>query len=393
MNSQSSSNTRNLIAACAAITVFGLAFGMTYPLLSLILESRDVEPDIIGLNTAMMPLGILVFSPFIPTLSKRIGARQLAVIAAISTGFLLLFYKMFDNLGAWYVIRLLQGMSIATLFVLSEAWIVGSTSDDNRGKVVAIYASILSASFGAGPALIGFIGTEGWTPFVIGALCIAAGVIPVSMIRDTQNTPQETETSSLLSFVPKAPMLIAAVGCFSIFDAATLSLFPVYGVDNGLSQSKAAFALTALIVGNIFLQYPIGWLADLYNARTVLIYCAVITALLTIAIPWIINSVILWPVLVVAGATGYGVYTMSLKLLGDRFSGQELVNGTAAFAVMWGLGALFGSISGGWSMTLSTTYGLPLTLAVVYALLAIGLLLRSPPDNRAGKESGNTPDN
>ena len=81
----------------------------------------------------------------------------------------------------------------------------------------------------------------------------------------------------------------------------------------------------------------------------------------------------------VAGATGYGVYTMSLKSLGDRFSGQELVNGTAAFAVMWGLGALFGSVSGGWSMTLSTSYGLPLTLATVYALLAIGLLLRGPP--------------
>ena len=379
MNTLSSSNTRNLIAACAAITVFGLAFGMTYPLLSLILESRNVEPDVIGLNTAMMPLGILVFSPFIPMLSKRIGARQLAVIAAVGTGFLLLCYKMFDNLGAWYVIRLLQGMSIATLFVLSEAWIVGSTSDDHRGKVVAIYASILSASFGAGPALIGFIGVEGWAPFVIGALCIAAGVIPVSMIRDTQNTPEETETSSLMSFVPKAPMLIAAVGCFSIFDAATLSLFPVYGVDNGLSQSTAAFALTALIVGNIFLQYPIGWLADIYNARTVLIYCAVITALLTIAIPWVINTHILWPVLVVAGATGYGVYTMSLKSLGDRFSGQELVNGTAAFAVMWGLGALFGSVSGGWSMTLSTSYGLPLTLATVYTLLAIGLLLRGPP--------------
>ena len=200
MNSLSSSNTRNLIAACAAITVFGLAFGMTYPLLSLILESRNVEPDVIGLNTAMMPLGILIFSPFIPTLSKRIGARQLAVIAAVGTGFLLLCYKLFDNLGAWYVIRLLQGMSIATLFVLSEAWIVGSTSDDHRDKVVAIYASILSASFGAGPALIGFIGVEGWAPFVIGALCIGAGVIPVSMIRDTQNTPEETETSSLMSF-------------------------------------------------------------------------------------------------------------------------------------------------------------------------------------------------
>jgi len=33
--------------------VFGLAFGMTYPLLSLMLEERGVSADIIGLNSAM----------------------------------------------------------------------------------------------------------------------------------------------------------------------------------------------------------------------------------------------------------------------------------------------------------------------------------------------------
>ena len=48
-----SSNTRNLIAACAAICVFGFAFGMTYPLLSLQLEARGVSTRLIGINAAM----------------------------------------------------------------------------------------------------------------------------------------------------------------------------------------------------------------------------------------------------------------------------------------------------------------------------------------------------
>ncbi len=357
---------------------------MTYPLLSLILEERGVNADMIGLNSAMMPLGILIFSPFIPSFSKKLGAKRVAMLAAATTGIFILGYKLFDNLGAWFFIRLFQGMSIATLFVLSEAWIVGSSSRKHRGKIVAIYASVLSASFGAGPALIGWIGTDGWLPFIIGAACIVAGVIPISLIDDAvdesddQLNPEETQSTSILSFLPKAPMLIAAVACFSVFDAATLALLPVYGVENGLSQSAAAFALSALIIGNIFLQYPIGWLADIYDARTVLTCCAAITALLTITIPWVVSSWLLWPVLVVAGAAGYGVYTVSLKSLGDRFDGQELVNGTAAFGAMWGLGALFGSIGGGWSMTLSTSQGLPLALTCVYGVLVAGLLLRRP---------------
>ena len=354
------------------------------------LEERGVSADIIGLNSAMMPLGILIFSPLIPVFSRKIGTKRVAMLAAVATGILILCYKIFDNLGAWFFIRLFQGMSIATLFVLSEAWIVGSSSKEHRGKIVAIYASVLSASFGAGPALIGWIGTDGWMPFIIGAASIVIGVIPIALIDDAseteENKSQEKQNTGIIAFLPKAPMLIAAVACFSVFDAATLALLPVYGVENGLTQSVAAFALTALIVGNIFLQYPIGWLSDIFDARKVLTYCAAITALLTITIPWVINSWLLWPVLIIAGAAGYGVYTLSLKSLGDRFEGQELVNGTAAFGAVWGLGALIGSIGGGWSMTLSSSYGLPLTLACVYGVLVAGLLLRRPPVQGPGAD-------
>ena len=372
-----SDNTRNLIAACAAITVFGLAFGMTYPLLSLILEGRGVSTGMIGINSAMMPMGILLFSSVIPVAAKRFGSRNLAVAAALATSVFILAYKVFDTLEAWFVIRLLQGMSISTLFVLSEAWIVGFAGSENRGKVVAIYASALSASFGAGPAIVGWIGIEGWAPFVIGSLVILVGVIPLTLVREADTEqPEEKQTSGLFEFAPKAPMLLTAVGAFAIFDAATLSLLPVYGVHNGLSVATSAAALTALIFGNVVLQFPIGWLADKYPHRLVLAGCASVTVLGLLLLPLVMNSFWMWPTLVLIGATGYGVYTVSLTSLGDRFSGPELVNGAAAFAVMWGAGALFGSVSGGWSMTVFGVHGLPLYLALVYLLLVLGLIVR-----------------
>jgi len=138
MNSPAPANKRNLVAACAAITVFGFAFGMSYPLLSLILESRGVAPDMIGINSAMSPIGILLFTPVIPILAKRFGGRNVAIGAAIVTAFVFLSFRVFDSLSAWFLIRLVQGMSMSTLFVLSEAWIVGATGDNNRGKIVAI---------------------------------------------------------------------------------------------------------------------------------------------------------------------------------------------------------------------------------------------------------------
>jgi len=377
MNSPRPSDSRTLIAACAAITVFGFAFGMSYPLLSLILESRGVASDMIGINSAMMPIGILLFSSVIPVVAKRFGARNVAITAAIVTALVILSYKVFDTLAAWFVIRLIQGMTISTLFVLSEAWIVGSAGDQNRGKIVAIYASVLSASFGAGPLLISFIGIEGWTPFVIGAVVVAIGAIPFFFIRENNHDePEETPASGIIAFASRAPMLLAAVGTFAVFDAATLSLFPIYGIQNGLDLATSANILTALILGNVLLQFPIGWLCDKFPHRFVLAGCALTSALTLLLLPALVDSVFKWPLLILMGTTGYGVYTVSLVSLGNRFSGTELVTGSASFGIVWGFGALIGSVFGGWAMLGFGAHGLPISLAIVYLLLAVGVTRR-----------------
>ncbi len=368
---------RNLVAACSAICVFGLAFGMTYPLLSLIMESRGVSPGMIGINSAMMPIGILMFSSVIPYLARRYGGRNIAAIAAVITSILILAYKAFDHLEAWFVIRMLQGMSISTLFVLSEAWIVRFAGSRHRGKIIALYGSVLSASFGAGPALVSWIGIDGWMPFVVGSVIIVLGIFPVFLLKEDLSEPkEEARAAGIFEFAPKAPMLMACVFAFAILDAATLSLLPVYGIENGLDISTSALILTALIVGNTVLQFPIGWLADKYPHRAVLAGCAFVTVVMLMILPWVMATALMWPVVITAGAAGYGIYTVSLTSLGSRFNGIQLVNGSAAFAAMWGVGALIGSLSGGWSMTLFGPHGLPYHLALVYLILVIGLAMR-----------------
>ena len=375
--SSNSPNRRNLIAACGAITVFGFAFGMSYPLLSLILESRGVSADMIGVNAAMMPIGILLFSSVIPVATKRFGARRVAIIAALVTAMLFIAYKVFDQLEAWFMLRLVHGMSMSTLFVLSEAWIVGYAGDQHRGKIVAIYGAVLSASFGAGPALVGWIGIEGWAPFIIATIVILLGIIPLSLVKEQPlEKTEHNKADSVLSFLPKAPVLLFCVLAFAVLDAATLSLLPIYGLEFELSLSTSANLLTALIIGNTVLQFPIGWLADKLPHRSVLAGCAFVTALMLVLLPQVMKTAWMWPVIVLAGTAGYGVYTVALVSLGARFTGTELISGSSAFALMWGIGALIGSVSGGWSMTLLGANGLPLHLAFVYAILVIVLLYR-----------------
>jgi MFS family permease len=202
-----------------------------------------------------------------------------------------------------------------------------------------------------------------------------AAMWPLSLVRDEPAADSRRKVS-FLAFLPKAPVLLAAVGMFAVFDAASLSLLPVYGVRIGLDLTTAASILTALIVGNVFLQFPLGWLADILPKRLVMGACAVVTAVLCFLMPVSMGTAWMWPLLLVTGASGYGIYTVALAELGDRFKGEELVQGAAAFASVWGLGALIGSLLAGWAMSVFGPHGLPLSLGFAFVLFFLVMIVR-----------------
>src|SRR5262245_3019155 len=105
---------RNLIAAVAAIAVFGFALGLMFPLLSLILAESGYSDALIGLNAAMSPIGILASSLMIPWLARRFGVKPVILAAAFTTAMIVLAYKVLWSIEWWFVLRFLQGVSVST---------------------------------------------------------------------------------------------------------------------------------------------------------------------------------------------------------------------------------------------------------------------------------------
>jgi MFS family permease len=162
-----------------------------------------------------------------------------------------------------------------------------------------------------------------------------------------------------------------AMGIFAFFEQAVLALLPVYGLHFGLTERVTAIALGVMISGNVLMQYPIGWSADFLSRRPVLVACALITVAGSLALPFAITTtVMLWPLLFLWGAAAFGGYTVALAELGDRFSGSMLLAGNAAFAMMWGVGGLVGTPIAGGAMDVFGPNGLPVSLGILYFLLA-----------------------
>ncbi len=369
-------NWRNLVAACAAVCVFSFSLGEMFPLLSLNMESHGVSPQVIGLNSAMAPVGILLAGLIIPKLSHSFGAKRVAVFMAIATGLVFLAYPTWPSLWAWFPLRLLQGVFVATLFALSEAWVLDSAKGSSRALIVGVYATCISATFGIGPAVVGWAGIHGYLPFAIGAVVLFLATLPISRVSDDAGG-EEQEHVSILRFAPKAPMLLIAICVHAIFDGGMLSFLSVYGVRMGMTVEDAALAITALALGNVFFQIPIGTIADRTSKPATMIGCFLVAATCLVLLPFAIATLWLWPLAVVMGAAGFGIYTVGLAELGDRFQGADLVAGTSAFSTMWGLGALIGSVICGLAMDLFGPHGFPGVLLAIFLAYLIARMIRS----------------
>ena len=129
--------------------------------------------------------------------------------------------------------------------------------------------------------------------------------------------------------------------------------------------------LAVMIAGNIALQVPLGFLAERWSARVVRLACVSLTVLGCALLPFLIDSPLVWPFIFVWGAVSYGIYTMAIIELGESFTGQMLVAGNAAFAMMWGVGGIAVPPVAGMAMGVFGPSGLPLTLGVICLALAL----------------------
>jgi len=364
----------------ATVSVFAIAQGLTYPLLSFILQRQGVSPAMIGLSAAMTPIGFMLSSPLIPSLARRFGAGRTALTCAALSAVTLALIGWTQDPLLWLPLRFLLGVVTNPLYVLSEVWIIALAPPARRGRVMGVYSTVISAGFAAGPLCLLTVGTQGWPPFLIGiAAFIFCGACLASVLHKLPKVDEAGHQASVWGFIPLAWLLLLAVVVAAGFEQAALALLPVYGAGFGIGEARMSALLTVLIAGNIVMQVPLGLLAERISARVVRLFCAAASALGCALLPLFLETSFVWPLMFLLGAVSYGIYTMSIIELGERFSGSMLVAGNAAFSLMWGFGGILMPPAAGAAMDVFGGQGLPATLGLVCLALAIAGVFRRRP--------------
>jgi MFS family permease len=366
-----------VIIATACVGSAALAFGLTLPLLGLLLEADGWSRTAIGLSSAMAPLAILFASQFMPRLIARFGARRVIITAALADASFMILLKATDNYYLWLPIRLAMGVSVSALFVASESWINEVTENHNRGRVMAVYNIVLSAGFASGPLILIAVGTEGWAPFVAGSAVMLVAAAPMAFATVTQPAFEGTPAFSVWRYFLVAPTLAGAMLLFAIVENGSTSLLAVYGVRNGLPQEASVTLISAVVFGGMMMALPVGWLADRVDRMKLLLTLAFLTTVFAILIPGTITDPALRLIVLFCwGASASSIYTLAMALQGERFHGADLVTANAAFGTIYGMGSLAGPLAIGASMDYHDPHGFAWAVIFVCAVFFVFTAIR-----------------
>ncbi|MCB1448171.1 MAG: MFS transporter [Rhizobiaceae bacterium] len=363
----------SLIAAIAAISAVGIAIGLGLPLLTVLLEKRGIPASLTGLNTAMAGIAAMIAAPITTKVAHSIGVANTMLWAVVIAAISALGFYYIENFWAWFPLRLVFHGAITALFILSEFWINVAAPPRKRGLVLGIYATVLSIGFALGNVIFSLVGSTGLLPFGVGASIIFLAAVPIFWARRESPDLDEKPMGHFLRYLLLVPTASFAVFVFGAVEAGGMALFPIFANYEGFSESQAGFLLSAMAVGNVIFQIPVGMISDrIRDRRKLLTSIGTIGLIGSLLLPfvtqdWRVFSVLL---LVFGGAIA-GLYTVGLSHLGSRFRGAELAAANAAFIFSYAVGTVVGPQAIGIGMDVVGGNGYAWTITCFFAAFVL----------------------
>ncbi|MCB1386674.1 MAG: MFS transporter [Nitratireductor sp.] len=377
-----------VFAAIASISSVGIALGLAFPLLSLILESRGFSASIIGANAAIAGLSGMAAVWLVTPFARRFGVTGTMLIASLVTAASFIAFYLFESIWIWFLLRIFFHGALSLTFVMSEFWITAATTEQRRGMMLGVYATMLSIGFGIGPGILALTGSAGILPFLIGTAILLLACLPALAARGRAPALSGLghSPSGFIKYIWVVPLATGAVVAFGAIEQSILPLIPVYGSRLGFDEAGAALLLLVIAAGNVALQIPLGMLSDRARDRRQVLYgCALVGMIGSLTLPLAIGggpggfwpTAILYAHLFIWGGVISGLYTVGLAHLGSRLSGGQLAEANSAFVFCYGIGAIFGPQLAGYGMEAVPPHGFAWVVALLFALYLVLCVYRA----------------
>ncbi|MBQ4805985.1 MFS transporter [Phaeobacter sp. HS012] len=325
-----------------SVILLQLSTGGVGPLDALSGITLGFDKEQIGFLGSAHFLGFFIGCWWVPRLMGNVGhSRAFAVCTALGA-MGLIGHTLTEDPLAWAVMRIASGLCVAGCYTVIEAWLNAKVTNETRGRAMGTYRIVdLSASLVA-QLLIAVLPPASYISYNLLAILCCAALLPLTMTKVSQpDIPDAPRLRPKLAWAC-SPLAVAGVIVAALSSASFRMVGPIYGQEVGLEVGQIAFFLATFVLGGALAQYPLGWLADKYDRRWVLIWLSVV-AILSCGITMAASGMGTWAVMASAaffGFTTMPIFSVSAAHANDFATSQQRIELAAALMFFYALGAI-----------------------------------------------------
>lgn len=328
----------------------GLAFLMagtsfTATLLGVRAGLEGFNPTVTGLVLSAFYVGFLAGSLLTPKTIWRVGhVRVFAALASLASAAVLIHVIRPDPL-TWFLLRGVSGLCLAGLYVTTETWLNGATTNSTRGSMLAIYMVVVTASEAIGQLFFPVADPRGYAAFVLASVLISLAVLPVSLATVSPPPVFDIQRMPFSRLYGTAPLAVVGAATSGFSGAAIVGgTGAVYAQELGLDRGQTSAVLFAALIGALLLQIPFGRWSDRTDRRWVMIVASVMGAVGAATATVVADDgiVVLMALTAVVGGTSFLLYSLANAHLNDYLDESKVIPAGAAMVLVYGIGAILG---------------------------------------------------
>ncbi|MCP5492285.1 MAG: MFS transporter [Chlamydiales bacterium] len=357
------------IAPLLSIAILMLGSGYYTTFISMRLYQDGQGAFIIGLVQGAYYAGFLIGALKIEALMHRIRhIRAYAFFTCICTAIVLL-QGLYIHPYAWVIERFIMGLCIASLYVVIESWLLIIAPESSKGTLLSFYMIALYCSQALSQFLVDFLNPRSMTPFIVTAIFSSLSMMPATFTYTHIPEQIGAERATFLSILKKSPF--GAWGCIvaGMILSSLYSFVPTFAERTGLSVS---YAMSLMIAGGFLLQWPLGYLSDIFDRRKILILVSILTVLPCAGIMLLMGKakLILGLIFLLGGFT-FTLYPLSITHVTDRHKTHDLTSITAVMLFAYSTGSVVGPLVAPFFINMSDTMGLFIYIGIMAGILSV----------------------
>jgi MFS family permease len=343
---------RQTVTALLAAASVGFGTNLAIQLINLRLHSRGVSTSLIGISTMAQAVGIVLAAPLAPRMMASFGVGPTLIFGAALAAVAMIGLAPASDFVVISTLRVFYAAGLAFVFTCSEYIVLARTHEQTRGRGAGLYAVALGIGMALGPAWLSLVGSAGPAAYFSGAvLCLTCilGAPSLAGIR----SPEPSLQGPRISIVRLAPLGFCSAFLFGFIDNGPVSLLAVSGVQKGWSDAGSALLVSAVTLGAISFQLPVGWAIDRFKPWRVFQAGVVMAIGLLVTLPhvWSVPALVILCV-VGLGVVMEGLYTVGLADVGKRAPAGELSAANAFLVAVCGAGEIVGPLVTGIALDL-----------------------------------------